>query len=93
MRCGQVREQIREKLKIREKKECGQDQEPYSELEVRMLTGYYSKWNLRRPAVPAVRAGSAFEFELEEELQITKEDLYAGIRMGGRLRQALCCVQ
>lgn len=88
VRCGQVREQIREKLKIREKKECGQDQEPYSELEVRMLTGYYSKWNLRRPAVPAVRAGSAFEFELEEELQITKEDLYAGIRMGegyGRL--------
>lgn len=88
VRCGQVREQIREKLKIREKEEPGQEGEPYSDMEVRMLTGYYSKWNLRRQAVPAVCAGSAFEFELAEDLELREKDLYAGIRVGegyGRL--------
>lgn len=87
-RCKEIREQIREKLKIQEKESPAQEREPYSEIEVRMLTGYYSKWNLRRLSVPAVRAGSAFEFELSEELRILEKDLYAGIRVGegyGRL--------
>lgn len=88
VRCEQVREQIRNRLKIREKEYSEQEEEPYSEIEVRMLTGYYSKWNLKRQAVPAVCAGSAFEFELAEELKISEKDLYAGIRIGegyGRL--------
>ncbi len=88
VQCGQVREQIREKLKIKEKECDVQKMEPYSEIEARMLTGYYSKWNLKRQAVPVVCAGSAFEFELAEEWKISEKELYVGIHIGegyGRL--------
>lgn len=60
-----VREQIRQKLGIQEKEE-----EVYTEMETGVLTGYYSKWNLKRPAVPVVKAGSTFEFCLAEELKV-----------------------
>ena len=88
VRCEQVREQIREKLKIKEKGCTTAEAELYSEIETKMLTGYYTKWNLKRQAVLAVCAGSAFEYELAEKLEISEKELYAGIRIGegyGRL--------
>lgn len=77
--CGEVREKIRSALKITEVPNGGNR---YSELESKVLTGYYTKWNLKRPAVPAVKAGSTFEFLLGEELVIREQDLYVGERIG-----------
>ena len=74
VRCEEVREQIRDRLKIQE---CGSDA-AYSEIEAGMLTGYYSKWNLKRPAVPMVKAGSTFEFVLAEDLETNQEIFWVG---------------
>ena len=60
VRCDEVREQIRDSLKIRE----DDREESFSEIESGVLAGYYSKWNLKRSALPVVKAGSTFEFVL-----------------------------
>ncbi len=79
VRCGEVREMIKSALKIAEVPDGG---DCYSELEGKILTGYYTKWNLKRPAVPAVKAGSTFEFLLDKELVVRGQDLYVGERIG-----------
>lgn len=67
VRWDQVREEIKQKLNIQEEN-C---ESAYSEIEVKELTGYYTKWNLKRQAIPVVEAGSAFEFiVVEDGLQI-----------------------
>lgn len=93
VRCGEVREQIRSALGICEKTVSGKGQEsfPYAEISSGVLTGHYSKWNLSRPAVPIVKAGSSFAFYLAEELQTDAEILYLGENTGegfGRARIA-----
>ncbi len=82
--CAGVREAIKSALGIVEK----QDERVYTEIETKRLTGYYTKWNLKRQAIPAVRAGSAFEFVLDQDLKLRDQALYAGARKGegfGRL--------
>ena len=69
-----VREQIRQKLGIQEK----QEEAVYTEIETGVLTGYYSKWNLKRPAIPVVKAGSTFEFCLAQELKVMSKTLFLG---------------
>lgn len=82
--CEEVRDSIKNALGIESK----ENMETYSEIEVRKQMGYYAKWNLRRQAIPVVRAGSTFEFVLEEDLSVSEGTLYAGEKRGegyGRL--------
>ncbi len=73
VKCREVRDQIREALGIRET----EDETLYTEITVKELTGYYSKWNLKRQAIPVVCAGSTFEFCLAEDLVLKDENPYA----------------
>ena len=77
--CNEVREIVRSTLKIKEAKSSISDK-LYSELQVRKLVGFYGKWNLKRQAIPAVCAGSTFEFLLGDDLEISEQGLYAGER-------------
>lgn len=81
VRCDEVRAILKETLGIKEPEECKIDA-LYAEVEVRELIGFYGKWNLKRQAIPVVRAGSTFEFVLAEDLLISEKDLYAGERIG-----------
>lgn len=76
VRCQEIRKQIRETLGIQEKSDA--KDKSYSEVETGELTGYYSKWNLKRAAVPVVRAGSTFEFCLAEDVSVPKESMFIG---------------
>ena len=76
VRCQEVREQIREALGIQEKTDM--EETPYSEVETGEMTGYYSKWNLKRAAVPVVRVGSTFEFCLAEDVSVPKKSMFIG---------------
>lgn len=69
---GDVRHQIAEKLK-----KMGLDVFPmdglpdkekdeYSIVQTKEISGYHTKWNLRRPGIPAVKAGSTFVFQIGE---------------------------
>ncbi|MFQ7309376.1 MAG: RAMP superfamily CRISPR-associated protein [Mediterraneibacter sp.] len=93
VRCDEVREQIRKSLKIEEKEvpsEADDEKaQPYSEIKAGILTGYYGKWNLHRPSVPVVKAGSTFEFALAQDLVTDEDVLWTGENNGegfGRLR-------
>lgn len=93
VRCDEVREQIRKSLKIEEKKvplEADDEiAQSYSEIKTGVLTGYYGKWNLHRPSVPVVKAGSTFEFALDRDLSAVEDVLWTGENNGegfGRLR-------
>lgn len=84
VRWDEVRKQIRESLGIAEDADTG-----YTELEAGILTGYYAKWNLSRQAVPAVKAGSTFEFVLGEDLKTDSDVFWTGENNGegfGRVR-------
>ena len=96
VRCSEVREQIRDSLDIVEMQcstDCDERREDmadcYSEISSGVLTGYYGKWNLQRPAVPVVKAGSTFGFKLGEDL-VTEDDIvWTGENTGegfGRVR-------
>ncbi len=103
VRYEQVREQIKKAYGIEELNDevAEKHSEMYSEIEVKMLTGYYSVWNLKRPAIPAVCAGSTFEFLLTKELAIPEGPVYVGERIGeGYGRLAIvpnngedCCIE
>lgn len=62
---GDIKQQIAEKLK-----RMGLDvlpdkeREEYSIVQTKEISGYHTKWNLRRPGIPAVKAGSAFIFQI-----------------------------
>jgi hypothetical protein len=93
VRCDEVREQIRKSLKIEEKEvpsEADDEKaQPYSEIKAGILTGYYGKWNLHRPSVPVVKAGSTFEFALAQDLVTAEDVLWTGENNGegfGRLQ-------
>lgn len=96
VRCDEVRKQIRDSLKIRE----DDSKESFSEIESGVLTGYYSKWNLKRPALPIVKAGSTFEFVLADDLATESEIFWTGENNGegfGRIRlvennSSTCCI-
>lgn len=107
VRCSEVREQIRDSLDIVEMQcstDCDERREDmadcYSEISSGVLTGYYGKWNLQRPAVPVVKAGSTFGFKLGEDL-VTEDDIvWTGENTGegfGRVRiienKEDCCIQ
>ena len=63
-----VREEVRKALNIAEEK----DDNAYTEIEVKELTGYYGVWNLKRQAIPVVCAGSTFEFLLAQNIELKK---------------------
>ena len=96
VRCDEVRKQIRDSLKIRE----DDSKESFSEIESGVLTGYYSKWNLKRPALSIVKAGSTFEFVLADDLATESEIFWTGENNGegfGRIRlvennSSTCCI-
>lgn len=96
VRCDEVRKQIRDSLKIRE----DESKESFSEIESGVLTGYYSKWNLKRTALPVVKAGSTFEFVLADDLVTESEIFWTGENNGegfGRIRlvennSSICCI-
>lgn len=74
VRLRDVREQVRQQLGICEK----EGEKTYTELEAGELTGYYSKWNLKRAAVPVVKAGSSLEYCLAQDLRVNKDAQYLG---------------
>src|SRR5699024_7422290 len=85
VRCQEVREQIKKQLGIVAREE----EQSYSELTAGVLTGYYAKWNLKRSAVPVVKAGSTFAFRLAEDWRPKAEVLWIGENNGegfGRVR-------
>ncbi len=96
VRCDEVRKQIRDSLKIRE----DESKESFSEIESGVLTGYYSKWNLKRTALPVVKVGSTFEFALADNLVTESEIFWTGENNGegfGRIRlvennSSTCCI-
>lgn len=79
VRCDEVRGILKDTFGIQEPYDVDT---LYSELEVRELIGFYGKWNLKRQAIPAVRAGSTFEFLLAEDLSVKEDALYVGERNG-----------
>lgn len=84
VRWDEVRKQISESLGITADAGTG-----YTELEAGILTGYYAKWNLSRQAVPAVKAGSTFEFVLGEDIETDSDVFWTGENNGegfGRMR-------
>lgn len=93
VRCDEVRKQIKESLKSEEKEVLSEADdekaELYSEIKTGILIGYYGKWNLHRPSVPVVKAGSTFEFALAQDLVTDEDVLWTGENNGegfGRLR-------
>lgn len=42
-------------------------------IQTKVLTGFYTKWNLKKQEIPAIAAGSAFEYCLEEEISEYEE--------------------
>lgn len=44
-----------------------------SYIQTKVITGYYTKWNLKKQEIPAIQAGSALEYELTEDLFEYKE--------------------
>lgn len=78
----EVRKQIRDILGIRESNCENQKDDGYTEIETGVLNGYYAKWNLKRPAVPVIKAGSTFEFYLDEELKISGDFIFVGECIG-----------
>lgn len=92
VQCGFVRNTIAEALKkyiIKDDtkdavqyESCVKSEDAYSEIESRKLVGFYSKWNLKRQAIPVVCAGSSFEFKLTESIEIEEDMLYVGERNG-----------
>lgn len=83
VRCAQIREQIKEQLAIVEKASDGtKSSRPYTEIEAGELTGYYTKWNLKRPSVPVIRAGSSFEYILGEDLHLPEGPVFLGACIG-----------
>lgn len=90
VRCEEVRNQIQKCLGIEGKETVSRDarEDVYTELETGVLTGYYTKWNLHRQAVPVVKAGSTFEFYLAEDLHTDTDVFWVGENTGegfGRL--------
>lgn len=79
VRQDKVREEIKSTLHILEDENS---ESVYSEIEVKELTGYYTKWNLKRQAIPVVEAGSAFEFIVGEDGQQIVTKAAIGERIG-----------
>lgn len=68
-RYEEVRKVIADHLDIKYKK----GDEGYSALESKIISGYHTMWNLKKPSIPAISAGSVFSYVLEEDCVITKE--------------------
>ena len=66
----------------KEDKSCIVADGEYCEIESRKLVGFYSKWNLKRQAIPVICAGSTFEFELNDSITVGEDGLYVGERNG-----------
>lgn len=47
-------------------------------IQTKVLTGFYTKWNLKKQELPVIQAGSAFEYTLQEDLPEYEE--YIGER-------------
>lgn len=84
VKCAQIRERIKEQLGIVEQPSDRAEggKRPYTEIEAGELTGYYTKWNLKRPSVPVIRAGSSFEFVLAADLHLPAGPVFLGECIG-----------
>ena len=70
--CNSVKEKIISTLGIVQQEEekndlCENQTSTFASIEVKELTGYYSVWNLKRPAISAVAAGTTFAFKVDAE--------------------------
>jgi CRISPR-associated protein Csx10 len=54
------------------------EEDTKSYIQTKALTGFYTKWNLKKQEIPVIQAGSAFEYTLEADLTEYKE--YIGER-------------
>lgn len=46
---------------------------PHSAMQTVTVSGYNTKWNLKKPSFPAIRAGSVFHYRLKESIKIEEE--------------------
>lgn len=100
VQCNEVREQVKTSVGLDEIS-VGTQEEAYAEIEAGILAGYYAKWNMKRVAIPVVKAGSTFAFRLSKDLELQEEIAWTGEKNGegfGRLRilkndGAACCVE
>lgn len=66
-----VYEMIAKELGIVYEREC--EENTYSIISTKEITGYLSVWNMRKSPIPAIAAGSMFSYKLKEDFEIPKE--------------------
>lgn len=72
-RYEKVYKQIAEDLKI----SYEIPESSYSSVQTCTISGYHTLWNLKKPSLPAIRAGSVFHYRLTEDAEI-KEPSWVG---------------
>ncbi len=71
--------------------ECDKDSEKkHSALRYRVITGYNAKWNIQKPHIRTVAAGSTLVFTAEENMTLSKR-IFAGAKQNEGFGQVLFC--
>lgn len=82
VRCDDVKKIVADSfgIKYRESddKDKSSDKKCDTFLETEVKTGYSTVWNLKKPSLPAIKAGSAITYELTEDVTIKSE--YVGVK-------------
>ncbi len=66
----QVRKILAENLGLSIEEEL---EEKHTYLQSAVLGGYHTLWNLKKPSIPSIKAGSVFEYQVKEDCTIVKE--------------------
>ena len=56
---------------------------PYSVLDTKLIYGYQSVWNLRRPPIPAISEGSTLVYILDQDCEISKKPFVGSMNLEG----------
>lgn len=83
VRCNEVQEQIKqfllgekeetclsEELNVSGQTDTEENTKCYTELEAKQITGRYTKWNLKKQAIPAIVAGSSFAYRVQKTFSL-----------------------
>ena len=71
--------------------ECDKDSEKkHSALRYRVITGYNTKWNIQKPHIRTIAAGSTLVFTAEEDMTLSSR-IFAGAKQNEGFGQVLFC--
>lgn len=62
----EVKQQIAKELKLNEQEISWGERDELSSIQTAEITGYHTKWNLKRQSMPAIKAGSTFVYQIDE---------------------------